>query len=95
MLCAKLNQDPPFPSTTKSKNLKCPAGYRWRSKWDGHNPFGSDDWSTKTTKEITGGCCEKLNKCNLELRKKGISCDGYGRSPWGECTLLSAQHTLI
>ena len=76
--------------TMKSRNLKCPAGYKGRSMWDGHDPFGND-WESKTDKEITEGCCEKLNKCSLKLRARSLSCDHYGRYPHGECSLLSSQ----
>ena len=80
--------------TMKSRNLECPAGYKKRSMGDGHDPFGND-WDSKTDKEITEGCCQKLNQCSLTLRGKGLSCDNYGRAPHGGCTLLSAQHPLI
>ena len=69
--------------TMKSRNLKCPAGYRGRSEMDGHNPFGND-WEAKTDKEITEQCCTKLNQCSLKLREEGLDCADYGRVPGGE-----------
>merc|ERR1712137_297720 len=66
--------------TMKSRNLKCPAGYRGRSEMDGHNPFGND-WDAKTDKEITEQCCTKLNQCSLKLREEGLDCADYGRVP--------------
>ena len=47
----------------KSKSLKCPVGYEGRGRHDMHYPFGNDDWTKKTNKEITDGCCQKVNKC--------------------------------
>merc|ERR1719199_1431410 len=63
----------------KSKNLKCPTGYKGRDPGDGHNPFGDEDWTKKKDNEITSQCCRKVNKCYTKLRENALDCSGYGR----------------
>ena len=78
--------------TMKSKGLKCPDGYKGRGESDGHNPFGSDDWTKKKDSEITSQCCRKINKCYTKLRENNLDCSGYGRMTDGTLAFSSPCH---